>query len=52
MVSRGDVVRIDGKEYYVTAVENYGFFVRGMKYIVLHTDAYEVITKVRKGEKS
>ena len=47
-VRRGDIVRIGGKEYRVTAVEHYGFFVQGRRYIVLHTDKYEIVE--RKGQ--
>lgn len=43
MVKRGDRVLIDGIVYTVTAVENYGFFVKGRRYIVLYTDKYEII---------
>ena len=42
-VKRGTVVRIDNKEYVVTATEYYGFFVKGRRYIVLWTDEYEVV---------
>ena len=42
-VKGGDFVRIDNKVYRVTAVENYGFFVKGRQYIVLHTDNYEIV---------
>lgn len=39
----GDVVEIDGKEYEVTAVENYGFFVKGLDYIVPFSDEYKIV---------
>ncbi len=39
----GDVVEIDGKEYEVTAVENYGFFVKGRDYIVPFSDEYKIV---------
>lgn len=42
-VKRGSTVRIDGKLYTVTFTENYGFFVKGRRYIVLWTDEYEVV---------
>lgn len=44
-VRRGEIVRIDGKEYRVTAVEHYGFFVQGRRYIVLYSDKYEIVRK-------
>lgn len=39
----GDVVEIDGKEYEVTAVENYGFFVKGRDYIIPFSDEYKIV---------
>lgn len=42
-VRRGSLVEIDGIRYEVTSTENYGFFVRGRKYIVLWSDEYKVI---------
>lgn len=47
-VKRGDTVRIDGKLYTVTAVENYGFFVKGRRYIILHSDNYEIVKEENK----
>ena len=39
----GDVVEIDGNEYEVTAVENYGFFVKGRDYIIPFSDDYKIV---------
>lgn len=44
-LKRGDKVKIDGIQYTVTAIENYGFFVRGRLYIVLWSDNWEVIKR-------
>ena len=44
-VRRGDTVKIENRLYKVTAVENYGFFVQGRRYIVLHTDEYEIVER-------
>lgn len=44
-IKAGDVVKINEKEYKVTAVENYGFFVKGKNNIITFNDSFEIVNR-------